>query len=175
MVVLIILFYFWWILVVLINSPIHSGMIYGIQAPAVVVRLWDFQHLSRRHSFKLTLPPWSKIIPVLRVRCQRIILYFMYLGSHSHVKPHCCNTVIIRILYPTLNFIPTYLCKNRSLIFFSQIFFDKYWQLRYLFFKEKKFVLRILYPRYACVKYLSELLSLLVFISGGYFAVSLLT
>jgi hypothetical protein len=31
------------------------------------------------------------------------------------------------------------------------------------------------YPRYACVRYVRELLSLLVFISGGYFAVSLLT
>jgi len=29
------------------------------------------------------------------------------------------------------------------------------------------------YPRYACVRYLRELLSLLVFINGGYFAVSL--
>lgn len=28
-------------------------------------------------------------------------------------------------------------------------------------------------PRYACVRYLSELLSLLVFINGGYLAVSL--
>jgi len=31
----------------------------------------------------------------------------------------------------------------------------------------------VTYPRYACVRYFRELLSLLVFIRGGYFVVSL--